>query len=388
MGITRRELLWGTGSLVAATGAGLAAGYLAGEPPGATPAAPTPRGGQLKRTVGPIRLDQNESPYGPSPQVIDAIHEAAAGALWRWPDGGARSVGAAIAEANAIGADQVVVGAGSTDIMRACASLFLGPGKHLLMAAPGFDPVADYARAVGAKVSGVPVNNLFQQDLPQMRHRITRATGLVYLSNPFNPTGTLLARDQLLDFVSELPSTVTVLVDEAYIEYASWPGGKNPSLIADVIKYPQLIVTRTFSKIQAMAGMRVGYGFASSSTAEKLRLCGTEHGLTTLGIRAAGAALADNGYVQSIVRKNDDARQDFLNQSIARMLQAVDSNANFVLLFIDDCLEVASHFAHHGIRVAANFPKLSQSIRVALGTPDQMREFWRVFDLKRTLRPF
>ncbi|HZP45058.1 MAG TPA: histidinol-phosphate transaminase [Candidatus Binataceae bacterium] len=386
--ITRRDLLWGAGSLLAATAGAALTGYNRTPEPRERPRPVTPPAGSFLVESGVLRLDRNESPYGPSPAVVETLKSMTVEDCCRWPEQEAATLRNAIGRLHHVAADHVVVGAGSTDIMRVCASRFLGPGKHLLMAAPGFERIADYARATGASVAEVPLDRLYQQDLQAMRQRVTAATGMVYIANPFTPTGTMLRRDQMLDFLEALPKTLPVLVDEAYIEYARWPGQIDPSLISQTVRDQRLIVTRTFSKIYGMPGMRIGYACAAPATAQRIALGGTQHDLSARSLRAATAALTDPGYVKSIARLNEDARQEFFNQADARMLQPVDSNANFVLLFIDDCLEVANHFARHGIRVAGDFPGLAQSIRVTLGTPAQMREFWRVFDLKRTLRPF
>jgi histidinol-phosphate aminotransferase len=283
---------------------------------------------------------------------------------------------------------QVVLGAGSTDLLRACAGLRLGPGKRLLTVEPGFAPIAQYARATGAEVENAPLDRAHRQDLAALAHRVTPATGLIYLSNPHNPTGTLLDHGALTRFLGALPPRVMVLIDEAYIEYAEWPGGVDPSMIRETAHDPRLVVTRTFSKIHGMAGLRAGYGFAAPSIARQIALCGPADGIGTTALRAASAAVADGGYTRLIAERNRDARQEFLNQANTRMLEPVDSQTNFVMLFIDDCLEVAAHFGRHNVLVAARFPGLAQSIRVTLGTPAQMAEFWRVLDLKRTLRPF
>jgi histidinol-phosphate aminotransferase len=254
------------------------------------------------------------------------------------------------------------------------------------MAEPSFAPIAQYARAAGAQVQAVPLTQRYCHDVAAMRARITAATGLVYICNPNNPTATVTERRDLEDLVNGLPPTVWAIIDEAYHHYIDAPS-RETSFIEHPARNPNVIVTRTFSNLYGLAGLRMGYARTSSATARKIRAWGLEADLGESALRAARIALEDQDYARRMIRENADARQEFVNQAIARELKPVDSAANFVLLYIDECLEVAEHFQRHGILIAADFPSLAQSIRVTLGKPEEMRQFWRVLDMKPSLRP-
>jgi histidinol-phosphate aminotransferase len=332
----------------------------------------------------PIRLDHNENAFGPSPRVVAALNEDLS--INRYPKAEIDSLTDQLAYFHRARREQIVIGCGSTAILRACAALFLGPGKTLVMAEPSFEPMAQYARVARSAVVTVPLTRLYYHDLPATRTRISEKTGLVYICNPNNPTGTVTARKEIEEFLNGLPPTVWAIIDEAYHPYIN-PPSRETSFIDNPVSNPRVIVTRTFSNLYGLAGMRIGYAYTSPVTAEQIRARGLDAEPGVSALRAARIALEDQDYARRTIIENANARQEFFNQAVARRLQPMDSAANFVLLYIDGCLEVAEHFQRHGILVAADFPGLAQSIRVTLGRPEEMKEFWRVLDLKASLGP-
>jgi histidinol-phosphate aminotransferase len=207
------------------------------------------------------------------------------------------------------------------------------------------------------------------------------STGLVYICNPNNPTGSLTRRSELQAFIGKLPAGAYVLVDEAYHHYV---GGSSEyaSFIDRPLNNSRVIVTRTFSTIHGLAGLRVGYAVAAPEAAAALSDHGLANNLNGVAALAATAALGDTEQVRISARRNADDRQEFCNQANARMLRTIDSHANFVMLnTARPAVEIVEHFRKNGVLVAGPFPTFDKYIRVSLGAPAEMREFWRVWDL-------
>ena len=170
-------------------------------------------------------------------------------------------------------------------------------------------------------------------------------------------------------------------MDEAYHHYVG-ESSEYASFIDRPVDDARVIVTRTFSKVHGLAGLRVGYAVAAVPVARVLAAHGLADGVSVVAARAAGAALDDTGHVRTSVRRNIDDRQEFINQANARMLRSVDSLTNFVTLSTGrPAVEVVEHFRKNGILVSGPVPAFDKDIRVSLGTPAHMREFWRVWDL-------
>ena len=299
----------------------------------------------------------------------------------RFPDSESDALIGKIANLHRVKPDQVILGCGSTEILRMAAVAFLGPGRKLVTTSPSFDAMVQWARATGAEVLARPLDKAFSHDLTAMLAGTDASTGLVYLCNPNNPTGTLTTRKDLEAFLRRLPATTHVVIDEAYHHYV---GGS--SAYASFIDRPlddrRVIVTRTFSKIYGLAGIRIGYAIAASGTARRLSSHPLGDGLNVIAVRAAAMALDDAEQVKASARRNADHRQEFFNQANARMLRAINSHTNFAMLNTGlPGEEVAAHFSKNNILVAHGFASMDKYIRVSLGRPQEMLEFWRVWDL-------
>jgi histidinol-phosphate aminotransferase len=260
------------------------------------------------------------------------------------------------------------------------AGAFLGAGKRLVIANPTFEAIEHYAESSGAGIVRVPLNRQHGYDLETMLAHAS-PPGLVYIANPNNPTGTLTPRKTLESFIRALPANAYVLIDEAYHHYA----GASPSY-ASFLDHPmddaRLIITRTFSKIYGMAGMRLGYGIASVQAAEQMRPYQLQFNVNTIAARAAIAALADAESVEVAARRNANDRQDFINRAETRNYNPIPSHTNFVMMDTELAAEgIIEHFRKNNILVGGPFPSMNTFIRISLGTPGQMEEFWRVWDL-------
>ncbi|HTF25580.1 MAG TPA: histidinol-phosphate transaminase [Candidatus Limnocylindria bacterium] len=371
--ITRRNLLHGIG----AAGAVIAAGARSVR-------AFAPNG--LKRPLpgapatGPTLLNRNENAYGPSDRVQAVIREAAA-ASSRYPRGEYDALRKMLAELHKVKLEQIVLGSGSSEILRMSAAAYLGPNKELLVPDPTYPSLGNYAEANGIQVVRIPLTKMHEHDTDAMLARADSSTGLVYICNPNNPTGTLTPRKNIESFISKLPADVMILIDEAYHHFVSATSSYR-SFLDYPLDDPRVVVARTFSKIYGLAGLRVGYSVSSREAASRLSALRLQNGVTIVSAKAAIAALEDSAYVRMAAKRNADDRQEFMNQVNARMLRAIDSHANFVLLNpLRPLSEVLLHLGKNDVHVAPSIPAMERYIRVSLGTPAEMREFWRVWDL-------
>src|SRR5438132_493212 len=199
----------------------------------------------------PIRLSRNENAYGPSPNVTATMQEAALNAACRCPELEVDALRNKVAALHCVTPDRIVLGCSSSDIMRIVVDSFVGPDRKLLAALPTFDLIPDFARRAGAEVVLVALSNDYSHDLQAMLARTDAATGLVYICNPNNPTGSLTRRQDIETFIRSLPPTTYVLIDEAYHHYVG-PSAEYASFIDRPLDDHRVIVTRTFSKIYAL----------------------------------------------------------------------------------------------------------------------------------------
>jgi histidinol-phosphate aminotransferase len=372
MRISRRTLLRRLGGAV---GVGTAASLI-----DAASGAATPRGSSDQhRHEGPIRLNMNENAYGPSERAVAAMREGL-GLVNRYPESVDVLVGE-IAALHGVTSEQVVLGCGSTGILRMAAATCLRPRTTLVLASPTFDLVAEYAARAGAAIAAVPLDRHYAHDLDAMLARADASSGLVYICNPNNPTGSLTPRKDLETFIRKLPATCRVLIDEAYHHYAG-ASGAYASFADRPVDDRRVIVTRTLSKVYGLAGLRLGYAIAAPAVARELASCRVPMEINVLALRAGVAALTDRDHVRLSVWRNANDRQEFVNQAGARMLRVIDSHANFVMLKTGRPARVAiDHLKAHNVLVAPPVPSMEHHMRVSLGTPDEMLEFWRVWDL-------
>jgi histidinol-phosphate aminotransferase len=383
MTVNRRNLIKQLGAGIAASSV-LAARRVSADTSGSVLASKA-----LPQHGEPIRLDRNENAYGASQKAIAALQEAAKETS-RYPDSNAflKTLADYHSEATSgvnqvIKPEQIVVGCGSSDVLRMAASAFLAPGATLIMATPTCDLIATYGRSRGATVTQVPLRNDHAHDLEGMLKHSNKsgAGGLIYVCNPNSPTGTLTTRRDLEEFLVKVSPKFHVVIDEAYHHYAGGSGAYL-SFIDRPSNNPRVIVTRTFSNAFGLAGARVGYAVASASSAEKMAREGLPFALNRGGIFAASAALTDREHIESCTNRNFNDRQEFMNQVNARMLRALDSHSNFICLNVmRPAAEISEHYAKNNFVLAPLIPSMPNYLRISLGTPEEMHEFWRVWDL-------
>src|SRR5713101_5944542 len=360
--------------------AGAVAGSLTGWSGTAVAAASTLAARPERDRLGLLLLDSNENAYGPSAKVMAAV-QASLSRTNRYPFREYDGLTEDLARLHQVDTKKVLLGCGSTDILRVTAAALLGPGKKVVTASPTFEDLGMYAKAIGAEVIMVPLTHNFAHDLDAMLARVDSSVTLVYICNPNNPTASLTPRADIEAFLSKLPSSVYVLIDEAYHHYVN-ASARYVSFLDQPAGNERVIVMRTFSKIHAMAGLRLGYAVADRRLIEKMRTYLTDIDLNCAAVAAGRAALGDTESVRNSVKRNEDDRQEFFNQAMARMLKPIDSHANFVMMDTHHpAEETIQHFQKHNVLIGRRFPAMETHVRVSLGTPDEMREFWRVWGL-------
>jgi histidinol-phosphate aminotransferase len=330
---------------------------------------------------GIIRLDRNENPYGPSPKAVAAMLDAAETAANRYSNAESEALRQQLARFHNVPRECIVLGCGSSEIMRLTADAFLGSQRSAIVAHPTFDWIRVCAERVRAGVVAVPLRHDYSHDLPAMLARTDDSTGLVYICNPNNPTGTLTPRGDLEAFIRELPAGAHVLIDEAYHHYAG-ASADYASFIDRPIDDSRVVVARTFSKIYGLAGLRIGYAIASPEAARRLADCRLADGVNIVAVCAAAAALEDRENVARSARRNVDDRQEFVNQAHARMLKPIDTQTNFFMMNTErHAIEVVEGFKRNGILLPPPVTGFEKHIRVSLGRPAEMQAFWRTWDV-------
>jgi histidinol-phosphate aminotransferase len=335
---------------------------------------------RVATAADPVLLYRNENPYGPSEKVLGVLRESVASSN-RYPRTEYDTLIEKLAASHRVKPEQIVLGCGSGEILAMAAIAFLKPGKKLVQGAPTFPSLGKLAQAAGVEVASVPLNKRYEHDLGAILDAARTSTGLVYIVNPNNPTGTITPRKEIEAFISKLPAEVTVLIDEAYHHFVT-PNTAYESFLDRHLDDPRVLVSRTFSKIYGLAGMRIGYAVAAPEMAKRLPAGFPNWSVSVVSARAASAALDDVEYVRLGIKRNSDDRQEFMNQVNARMLRAIDSQTNFAMVNpMRPPDEVIEHLKKNHILIGPKYPVLDKYIRVSLGTPGEMQAFWRAWDL-------
>ncbi|MGA8144930.1 MAG: histidinol-phosphate transaminase [Candidatus Acidiferrales bacterium] len=330
------------------------------------PADDTPSG-------GPIHLNYNESPYGPSPKAREAFTVCAKAAA-RYPDDAHVQVQGALAQLHGVARENILLGCGSTEILRVADAAFLAPGKNLVAAEPTFEAVLEYARVTKASPVKIPLTADFRHDLPRMAAACTSKTGVVYVCNPNNPTGTVVSRDELGAFFERVPPATLILVDEAYHHLVDDPSYS--SALDWHGKYPNVLVARTFSKVYGMAGMRLGYAVGAKETIAAMdEYCTQDNGNSAV-LAAALASLADQQHVVETQNKLIQTRK-WTNAQLAKdKRHFIISQGNFVMIDMGaDVKPLIAQFKERNILVGRRFASIPNFMRVTIGTQAEMETY-------------
>lgn len=332
---------------------------------------------ELEREYGVrnvLKLASNENLLGPSPLALEAMREALDD-VWLYPDGGGYELKAALAARHGVPQSWITLGNGSNDVLVLLAEAFLTPEVEAVYAQHAFAVYPIAVQATGAVARVAPANPPghpmpLGHDLDAMLARITDRTRLVFIANPNNPTGTWLRRAELLAFVEKVPQHALVVIDEAYHEYVTDP--EYPDAVEWIASHPNVVVTRTFSKIYGLAGVRVGYAVSRPEVADILNRVRQAFNVSSLAQAAARAALRDKEHVEKTRAMNTAGLRALADIADELGLAHPPSQGNFLLLdFGRPARPVYEALLQEGIivRPVANYD-LPNHLRVTVGPPE------------------
>lgn len=316
-----------------------------------------------------IKLASNENPLGPSPRALEAMTQALRQAHI-YPDGGGYRLREAIAKKFGVTMEQTILGNGSNEIIEFIGHAFLSPGDNIITAQHAFVVYKLMATLFGAETIEVPEASGFVHDLDGMLAAITPRTKEVFIANPNNPTGTMVGMGALERFMDKAPDHVVVVIDEAYYEFVEDP----PDTLKFVREGRNVVLLRTFSKIQGLAGLRIGYGLGPAPLIEVLQKTRQPFNANAVAQAGATAGLQDEEHQRRTKQVTDEGRAYLQDQFAKMKLEFVPSHANFVLVRVGDGDAVFRKMLDKGviIRAMAEY-KLPEWVRISVGTMEQNR---------------
>ncbi|HEY6291886.1 MAG TPA: histidinol-phosphate transaminase [Terriglobia bacterium] len=323
---------------------------------------------EVERELGhkAIKLASNENPLGPSPLALEAVRHCLERASF-YPDGGGYYLREKIAGRHGLGMDQVILGAGSTELVELVAKTCLVPGDEVVISDSSFYIYETATLSMGGVLTKTPMCDL-TCDLEAMTRAVTSGTKLVYLANPNNPTGTSFKTDAFERFLDAVPARVLVVLDEAYYDYVRRPDYSRS--IDEVGEGRNLLVLRTFSKVHGLAGLRIGYGIGNPELIDALNRVRSPFNASSVAQAAALAALDDREHVARSVESNEREMKFLIHELTALGVAVTPSVANFLLIDTGrDCDHDFKRLLHEGVIVRPmklyGFPT---SLRVTVGT--------------------
>ncbi len=320
-----------------------------------------------------VKLASNENPRGIGPRTRAAI-DAALADIARYPDGNGFELKLALSKRYGADLPQIVLGNGSNDVLELVSLAFLGPGRSAVYSQHAFAvyPLATQAR--GARAIVVPARD-YGHDLEAMAAAIADDTQVVWIANPNNPTGTMVQPDPLEAFLKRVPERVIVVIDEAYNEYL------HADLRADTVRwlkrYPNLVVTRTFSKAYGLAGLRVGYAFAHASVADMMNRVRQPFNVNSIALAAAVAALDDMEFVARSYAENLKGMRQIEEGAKQLGLSWIPSYGNFIAIRVGRAPEIYKRLLRRGVivRPVGGGYELPEHLRVTVGTEEENERF-------------
>lgn len=328
--------------------------------------------GRIPPDSSRVLLDSNENPLGPAPAahsvVMDAFEHS-----FRYPGEAYGTLLKQIAERERVSTDHIVLGTGSTEVLCMAGAAYSLDEGEVVTGDPSYKGLTEYARSMGAYVNAVPLTDNLTLDLEAMARRTTASTSLVFVCNPNNPTGTVVNPSALRQFCEEASRRAVVLVDEAYIDFVD--DDKRPGTVDLVRQGENVIVSRTFSKLFGMAGLRIGYGIARPDIVERIEAYSM--GMPNMvGLRAASESLKDTEFQRTSRQTIVDAR-DYTTQVLDDLgKNYAASQASFV--FFETAQDIDSFRAEmreQGVEVGRPFPPYRDWCRVSMGTMSQIKQF-------------
>jgi len=325
---------------------------------------------ELERELGLsniIKLTSNENPLGPSKSALNAVVQASK-ELTRYPDGNGFSLKAALAKHVQLTSDQITLGNGSNDVLELLARTFVSSNDEVIFSQYAFAVYPLVTQAIGAKAVIAPASD-FGHDLDAMTTLISEKTKLIFIANPNNPTGTALAPKQVETFLKQVPESVIVVLDEAYVEYTT----QQFNTVAWLAGYPNLVITRTFSKAYGLAALRVGYSLSSPEIADCLNRIRQPFNVNSLALVAAVAALADKDYIEQSRQLNEAGLKQYVTGFEQLGLTYIPSKGNFITVDVKrNADSIYQSLLQQGVivRPIANYG-LPQHLRISVGLGEE-----------------
>jgi histidinol-phosphate aminotransferase len=343
---------------------------------GLTPYQPGKPLSELEREygiVGAVKLASNENPLGASPLALEAAREVLA-EVARYPDGNGFELKGALSERLGVEAERLTLGNGSNEVLELVARAFLAPGREAVFSQYAFAVYPIVTQAVGARAVVVQAA-AYGHDLQAMAQAVTEDTRVVFIANPNNPTGTWVNRGGLEAFLARVPERVLVVVDEAYTEYVQLDD--YPNALAWLDRFPNLVVTRTFSKAYGLAGLRVGYAVSHPQVADLLNRLREPFNLNSVALAAARAALGDERFLARSREVNRAGLEQLTDGFRSLELEAIPSVANFITVKLPrPGAEAYEDLLRRGVIVRPLDPYgLPDHLRVTVGTLEENRRF-------------
>ncbi|MFA6053558.1 MAG: histidinol-phosphate transaminase [Methylobacter sp.] len=331
---------------------------------------------ELERELGLtriIKLASNENPLGPGKKALEAI-KATLPQLALYPDGNGFNLKQALSRQYAVDMSQITLGNGSNEILELVARAFLRPGLEAVFSQHAFAVYPIVTQAVGATAVVVPALN-YGHDLDAMLQSVTDKTRVVFIANPNNPTGTLLSQASVEGFIGALPESCVCVLDEAYFEFVRTVEPVNS--IDWLKKFPNLIITRTFSKAYGLAGLRMGYGLSSPQMADILNRVRQPFNNNTLALVAAEAALADVEHLQNTIAVNAQGMQQLTDGFKGLGLEWIPSAGNFVSVDVKQPGQpLYEALLRKGVIVRpVGVYELPNHLRISIGTKEENQAF-------------
>jgi histidinol-phosphate aminotransferase len=325
------------------------------------------------------KLASNENPYGPSASVLEAMTDAFKYSnRYRYPDPG---IIQAIAALHGVRPDNVMLGAGSTEILHVVASAFLQNGKKVIGVEPTFSSVYQFATGLKTNAIRLPLREDYRQDTPALIKTInanSQEIGLVYVCNPNNPTGLVVPKQEIQQLLDGIPRNIPVLIDEAYHDFVE--DSNYASSTPYIVEGRPVIVARTFSKIFGLAGMRLGYGLASASLMDQMRPHNSGMNVSAIVKFGGVAALKDSAAQEQVRSTTLEIRKKVTAELEGLGYPVIPSEANFFMTHIRRPVTTAiEEFRRRGVLVGRPFPPMLEHLRVSIGTAEEMRRFVAAF---------
>ncbi len=329
---------------------------------------------ELERQYGVsniVKLASNENPLGPSPSVLLAV-EKASKELSLYPDGNGFTLKTALAEKYNVDLTHITLGNGSNDVLEIIARTFVTPNDEVLFSQYSFAVYPIVTQAIGAKAVIAPAKD-YGHDLAEMQARITEHTKVIFIANPNNPTGTYLSADELEKFISAVPLKTLVVLDEAYVEY----GENDCDSISWLAKYPNLVITRTFSKAYGLAGLRIGFALSNPEIADLMNRVRQPFNANNIALAAATAALNDDEYLVTTKQLNDEGMQQLITAFKQLNLSYIPSKGNFITVDVEqDGHSVFDDLLRKGVIVRPiGGYGLPSHLRVSIGLKKENQRF-------------